>query len=137
MPDTTLAPGAWRQEDDRVLLLATRCGRCTAQTFPPAPACPRCWERGDLTTVPLPRYGTVHAFTVTHIPAVGIDAPYAIGYIDFPNGTRVCGRLRKWADIRVGDTVEAVAGVLRDGPDGELRGWLFERVVDEVNLEKT
>jgi uncharacterized OB-fold protein len=129
VPNTTLAPSAWRQEDNGVLLLATRCGRCDTETFPPAPACPRCWERSDLTTVPLPQHGTVHAFTVTHVPAAGIEAPYAVGFVDFANGIRVCGRLQKWADIQVGDTVEAVPGVLRDGPDGELRGWLFQRAM--------
>lgn len=137
MPSSTLAPSAWRQEDGDVLLLATRCGRCSSVTFPPAGACPHCWERADLTTEPLPRHGTVHAFTVTHIPAHGIEAPYAIAYVDFPNGLRVCGRLRTWVGIQVGDTVEAVAGVLRHGPDGELRGWMFQRVPDDANQERT
>ncbi len=130
MPSTALAPGAWRQEDDGVLLLATRCGRCNTPTFPPVAACPACWEGSDLATVPLPRHGTVHAYTVTHVPAAGIEAPYAVAYIDFSDGIRVCGRLHGWADIEVGDTVEAVPGVLRDGPDRELRGWLFRRVTD-------
>lgn len=128
MPSTTLAPGAWRQEDDQVVLLATHCGRCAEQTFPPVPVCPRCWERNNLRDVPLPRRGTIQAFSITHIGAEGIDVPYAIAYIDFPNGLRVCARLREWDRIQVGDHVEPVAGVLRDGPAGALHGWLFQPI---------
>lgn len=137
MPSSTLAPGAWRQEDHGVRLLATRCGRCSAVTFPPAVACPQCWERAELTIEPVPCRGTVHAFTTTHIPADGIEAPYAVAYVDFPDGLRVCGRLHTWADIQIGDTVQAVPGVLRDGPDGELRGWMFQRVPADASPERT
>ena len=128
MADTTLAPGAWRWDGETgqdVVLLATHCGRCGAQTFPPVAACPGCWERADLHEVALPRRGTVHALTVTHIPADGIDAPYAVAYVDVPDGPRVCGRLREWDGVRVGDPVEPVAGVLRAGSTGTVHGWLF------------
>ena len=134
MPETALAPGAWWQDGSGgrdVVLLATRCGRCGEKTFPPVPACPRCWERDDVGTVPLSRRGTVHALTVTHIPADGIDAPYAVAYGDLADGPRVCGRLREWDGVRVGDPVAPVAGVLRNGPTGTLRGWLFAPVRGE------
>lgn len=132
MPDTasgtTLAPEAWRQDGGDVVLLATQCGRCGERTFPPVPACPRCWERDDVRTAPLPRHGTVHAFTVTRIPADGINAPYAVAYVDLVDGPRVCGRLREWDGVRIGDRVEPVAGVLREGSAGTLHGWLFAPV---------
>jgi uncharacterized OB-fold protein len=121
-----LLPQAWEERDDgRAVLLATRCGRCGDRTFPPAGACPRCWERRDLHTEPLPRRGTLRAFSVVHVPQPGIDAPYAVGYVDFPGGVRVCGRLAGWDELRPGDRVEPVAGVIRT--DGPLTGWLFRK----------
>jgi uncharacterized OB-fold protein len=122
-----LLPHAWRPDGDQVLLLATRCGRCGTLTFPPAAACPRCWERDGLWEEPLAQPGTVAAYTVVHVPAEGIAAPYALAYVDFDGGVRLCGRLDSWDDIAVGDRVTAVAGVLRSQPGGDLLGWLFRK----------
>ncbi|MHC1562194.1 Zn-ribbon domain-containing OB-fold protein [Actinomycetospora sp. C-140] len=127
MPDSVLAPGAWRRDGADLVLLATRCRRCGERTFPPVRACPRCWGT-DLAEVPLPRRGTVHALTVTHVAADGIAAPYAVAYVDLPDGSRLCGRLERWDGVRPGDAVEAVGGVLRDGPAGTVTGWLFRPV---------
>lgn len=128
MPDSTLVPGAWRQDGADVVLLATHCGRCGERTFPPVLACPACWERADLARVALPRRGTVHAFTVIHVAADGIAAPYAVAYVDLPDGPRLCGRLEHWGGVRAGDPVEPVSGVLRDGPAGPVTGWLFRPI---------
>ncbi len=124
---TRLLPHAWRQEGSAVCLIATRCGQCGTLTFPPAAACPRCWQRAGLREEPLAQPGTVAAYTVVHTPAEGIPAPYALAYVDFPGGIRLCGRLESWEDIAVGDPVTAVAGVLRHQPGGDLLGWLFRK----------
>jgi uncharacterized OB-fold protein len=122
-----LLPHAWRQDGDHVSLLATRCRRCGTLTFPPTAACPRCWQRDGLCEETLAQPGTVAACTVVHVPAEGIAAPYALAYIDFDGGVRLCGRLDSWDDITVGDHVTAVAGVLRSQPGGDLLGWLFRK----------
>jgi uncharacterized protein len=124
---TRLLPRAWRQERSGVCLIATRCGHCGTLTFPPAAACPRCWQRTGLREEPLAQPGTVAAYTVVHVPADGIPAPYALAYVDFPGGVRLCGRLESWDGITVGDQVTAVPGILRRLPDGGLLGWLFRK----------
>jgi uncharacterized protein len=124
---TRLLPRAWRQERSGVCLIAARCGHCGALTFPPATACPRCWQRTGLREEPLAQPGTVAAYTVVHVAAEGIPAPYALAYVDFQGGVRLCGRLESWDDIAVGDRVTAVAGVLRRQPGGDLLGWLFRK----------
>jgi scaffold protein (connect acetoacetyl-CoA thiolase and HMG-CoA synthase) len=118
---------AWRQDGDQVSLLATRCRCCGTLTFPPPAACPRCWQRDGLCEELLAQPGTVAAYTVVHVPAEGIAAPYALAYVDFDGGVRLCGRLDSWQDIAVGDLVTAVAGVLRSQPGGDLLGWLFQK----------
>lgn len=123
-----LLPNAWTQDNGHVVLLAARCGRCETLTFPPAAACPECWERHDLRREALVQPGVVAAVSVVHVPAKGIPAPYAVAYIDFDGGVRLCGRLKSWDGLRVGDRVTAVPGVLRTGPDGDLHGWFFRKV---------
>jgi uncharacterized protein len=124
---TRLLPHAWRQDGTSVCLIAMRCGRCGTLTFPPAAACPQCWQRTGLREAPLAQPGTVAAFTVVHVPAEGIPAPYALAYVDFDGGVRLCGRLESWDDIAVGDRVTAVAGVLRSRAAGDLLGWFFRK----------
>jgi uncharacterized protein len=124
---TRLLPRGWRREEARVCLIATRCEHCGTLAFPPAAACPHCWQRTGLREEPLAQPGTVAAYTVVHVPAEGIPAPYAMAYVDFPGGVRLCGRLESWDDIAVGDLVAAVAGVLRSQPGGDLLGWLFRK----------
>ena len=124
-----LLPEAWEQEGgEHVVLLATRCERCHALTFPPTIACPQCWERLALRREALPPSGVLSAHTVVHVPSQGIPAPYAIGYVDFPDlGLRLCGRLAEWSDIVDGDHVEAIAGVLSERAQGPLLGWMFRK----------
>ncbi len=124
-----LLPEAWEQGDgEHVLLLATRCERCQALTFPPTTACPQCWERLALRREPLSPPSVLYAYTVVHVPGQGIPAPYAIGCVDFPDvGVRVCGRLAEWTGIAAGDPVEAVAGVLSEQAEGPLLGWMFRK----------
>ena len=125
---TRLLPDAWEQGDgDHVNLLATRCGSCQTLTFPPVTVCPQCWERHQLRRQPLPQPGTLYAYSVVHVPVEGIPAPYAIGYVDFVDRVRVCGRLVDWTGLQVGDPVRAVARVVRDRCDGPLLGWMFQK----------
>jgi uncharacterized OB-fold protein len=56
----------------------------------------------------------------------GIEAPYRIGYADFPGGLRVCGRFTG-PDVVVGDPVEVVAMVIRQQPPDPLTGWAFRK----------
>lgn len=124
-----LLPGTWEPRDDgRATLFGTRCGRCGTLTFPVATVCPSCWEGAELVREALPQTGTVAAFSVVHVPADGIAAPYGIAYVDFTDRIRLCGRLTGWSDLAVGDRVEAVTGVLRARPERDLVGWLFQKV---------
>ena len=121
-----LLPGSWEEDSTgQVRLLGTRCGQCATLTFPPASACPHCWEHHDLASEVLPEPGVVHSFSVVHVPEDGIEAPYTIGWVDFPGGIRVCGRIRG-PDVAVGDPVRVIAGLIRDRGENSLRGWMFE-----------
>jgi glutaconate CoA-transferase, subunit A len=78
------------------------------------------FRRGD-------RSGVVYALTVVRVPEPGIEAPYRIGYADFPGGLRVCGRFTG-PDVAVGDPVEVVTMVIRRPPPGPLTGRAFRKV---------
>jgi uncharacterized protein len=122
-----LLPDSWRpRPGGRGQLLATRCPRCGTLTFPVATACPACWNADGLDTGPVAEPGTVYALAVVRVPEPGIEAPYRIGYADFPGGLRICGRFTG-PQLDLGDPVEVVTAVLRQQPSGSLVGWAFRK----------
>jgi uncharacterized OB-fold protein len=119
-----LLPGSWRpRPGGRGELLATRCPRCGTLTFPVATVCPVCWNAEGLRTEPVAEPGTVYALAMVRVPEPGIEAPYRIGYADFPGGLRVCGRFTG-PDVGIGDPVQVVTAELRQG---SLVGWAFRK----------
>lgn len=121
-----LLPDSWRpRPDGRGQLLATRCPRCAALTFPAAATCPACWNTDGLRAEEVPEPGTVYAFSTVRVAGRGAEVPYRIGYADFPGGLRVCGRLTG-PPVDIGDPVEVVTTVLRPAPD-PLLGWAFQK----------
>ena len=126
-PARRLLPDSWRSLPyGRGELLATRCPRCDALTFPVASTCPACWNTGGLRAEPVAAPGVVYAVTVVRVPEPGIEAPYRIGYADFPGSLRVCGRFTG-PDVAVGDPVEVVTMAIRQQPPDLLTGWAFRK----------
>jgi uncharacterized OB-fold protein len=109
-------------------LLATRCPRCAALTFPAAAACPACWNTEGLGTEEVPEPGIVDAVSTGRVAGPGAQVPYRIGYADFPGRLRICGRLTG-PPVGIGDPVEVVITVLRPVPD-PLLGWAFRKRED-------
>lgn len=57
------------------------CDGCSYLVHPPAPVCPRCWQRGLSPRVVSGR-ATVHSFTVNHQQwAPGTEEPYVIAIV--------------------------------------------------------
>jgi len=76
--------------DGRVV--GSRCPSCGAHFFPPRQVCSRCLTE-DLEVVALSGSGVVYTYTVVHQAAPGFDVPYALGYVDLPEGVRLLGQI--------------------------------------------
>ncbi|MCJ7593554.1 MAG: Zn-ribbon domain-containing OB-fold protein [Desulfobacterales bacterium] len=78
-------------------LLGSRCQECAQVFFPPRSICSKCfntkWDR-----VPLSRKGKLYTYTIIGYPAPGLSAPYAVAYIDLPEGIRVFSILTGWKE---------------------------------------
>jgi uncharacterized protein len=68
-------------------LRAGHCPGCAITAFPRPGQCPSCW--GPLEGTPLSGVGLLYSYSVVHVAA----APYAIGYVDVPEGARVFAHL--------------------------------------------
>lgn len=78
------------------VLQGSRCADCGTAAFPVSDVCRKC-GRTSMDTIDLGREGTVWAFTVQRFapksppyvpPATGF-VPFAVGYVELPDGIRV------------------------------------------------
>jgi len=108
-------------------LLGSRCGNCGAHFFPVRQACSGCLHT-ELETVRFSTTGTLYTFSVIRQSTPDFEVPYALGYVDLPEGVRVMTQLtgRDPEDYQIGMEMELVVepfGVTEDG--NELAGFRF------------
>ena len=80
-------------------LRGSRCGACGETTFPAQQGCPSCTAQG-CDEVELSPRGTLYTWTIQRFPppvpyagATENFVPFAVGYIELPEGVRVEARL--------------------------------------------
>ncbi len=104
---------------ERPHLLGSRCTTCGQQSFPPRKVCSGCF--GELMEiVPLSTDGKLYSYTIVEYPAPGLVGPYAIGYVDLPEGVRVFSILADWdrKSLKVGMDVELTLGKFKEDKEG-------------------
>jgi uncharacterized OB-fold protein len=75
------------------MTVGSKCRSCGRVYFPKKTICIDCWEKGNMDVVPLSRRGKLALFTVATMSLLGLDTPYACGYVDLPEGVRLFGLL--------------------------------------------
>jgi uncharacterized OB-fold protein len=110
--------------DGRVVLIGGVCADCGHQTFPRAPVCCACMSEA-IEPKPMPRVGTLYAFSTVHVAAKKWKKPMIVGYVDLPNGARVFTHLQ--GDIAIGDCVEPVLGIMGEDENGVIESFIFQR----------
>lgn len=91
--DISYRPGELEvRQDGTGNLLGSRCRSCGAHFFPIREACAGCLS-GDLETVRFSTEGTLYTFSIVRQSTPAFDVPYALGYVDFPEGVRIMGQI--------------------------------------------
>jgi uncharacterized OB-fold protein len=77
--------------------------------------------------VQLSPVGTLYTFCEIHIAPKGFATPYAVGYVDLPEGVRLFGQIEgRAADLRLGQQVAVTLGPVRaDGAGGTVVSYKF------------
>jgi uncharacterized OB-fold protein len=133
-----LAPEISTWPDANPQLIGSKCGNCAATAFPVQPRCPRC-SVGDMSELPLPRRGTLVAWTTQGFPPgapykgpVGKDfVPFGVGLVQLNDVIRVEGRLTENdpAKLEFGMEVELTMVPFTTDADGnELVTFAFQPV---------
>jgi uncharacterized OB-fold protein len=125
---------SWAMEDDRIVLLASRCASCAKVVFPARETCDRCWAEMPAERVPLTDQGLLYSFSEVHTAPKDFKVPYLVGYVDFANDVRVFAQLRGESQgFQIDDLVMPDIDVIRVQPDGtEVESYVF-RPASEVS----
>ncbi len=109
-------------------LLGSRCSNCGAHFFPVRQACSGCLH-ADLETVRFSTTATLYTFSVVRQSTPDFAVPYALGYVDLPEGVRVMAQLtgRDPEDYQIGMEMELVVEPFGADEDGnEMTGYRFQ-----------
>ncbi|MBU2548299.1 MAG: OB-fold domain-containing protein [Proteobacteria bacterium] len=107
-------------------LLANKCRACGQTFFPKADLCLSC-SHDVLDEVVLGRQGVLYSWTIAHMPASRFMPPYAMGYVDLPEGVRVFAPLimEENRPFRTGMDMGLVIEPLWIEGDREVVGYKF------------
>jgi len=111
-------------------LLGSRCKTCRQPSFPPRKVCSKCFSE-EMEIFPLSMQGKLYTYTIVEYPAPGLVGPYAIGYVDLPEGVRVFSILEDWdrKSLRVGMDMELTLGKFKEDKEGnEIVTYKFRPV---------
>ncbi len=121
-----LAPG------EQAFLLGNKCKSCGKIYFPKAALCPECLKENGMEEMKLGPRGKLYTYTIVRVPSPGFKAPYAFGYIDLPEGVRVCSQISATepleGNLKLGMDLELSIGQVRQEANQSIIGYVFRPV---------
>ncbi len=111
-------------------LAATRCRNCGQSYFPAVqPPCPNCFAEA-MENVALSRRGKLFSFTTVHMPSAHLMPPYAVGYVELPEGLRLFTPLAllEGRTFTAGMEMELAIGPLWKEEEQEVVAFYFRPV---------
>jgi uncharacterized OB-fold protein len=128
-PNTARIPirgNAFVESANGLVLRANRCKACGQIFFPGTALCFACLGT-DLEDLMLSRRGKLHSYTISHMPSAHFAAPYAVGYVDMPEGVRIFTPLKMIEDkpFKIGMDVEVFEDLLWTEGATQVYGYKF------------
>jgi len=120
--------------DQEPRLIGAQCLACGKYAFPFRHTCIFCHSE-EVEKTFLSRTGKIHTFTICRVPVPHFPVPYAIGFVDLPEGVRILSQLTGWSekDLQVGGEVEMVVGKIKETPDGqEIISYQFRPIKKRI-----
>jgi uncharacterized protein len=122
-----LKEGLFKEDSKGPLLVASKCNGCGRVFFPAREYCPECFGK-DMKQVSLHGPGRLYSYTISQMPTQHYKPPYAIGWIEFPEGLRVFGQIKGWQErpLKIGIEMKLIIDTLWTEAEKEVTGYKFE-----------
>jgi uncharacterized OB-fold protein len=124
--------GLFDWPSEKPSLIGQRCKKCGNVFFPRRFICPSCFEEGTLEETHLSRTGKLYTFCILEKGPLGFEAPYALGYVDLPEGLRIYSMLKEGSidRLKIGMEMELVVEKIREDSEGNaIIGYKFKPVL--------
>jgi uncharacterized OB-fold protein len=119
---------SWPLEKNQLpYLIGNKCRLCGKFHFPRTLACAKCLSE-ELEEIHFGRNGKLYSYSIVLVSSMGLDAPYATGYIDVDEGQRLYAMIFDWKkdDLRSGRNMELIIKKLReDSSSGRVMGYAY------------
>ena len=122
-------------QEGKPRMTGTHCSNCGKYSFPFRPICVFCHSR-EVRKAYLSDRGKLHTFTICRVPVPNMNPPYAMGYIDLPEGVMIFSQLTQWneKELKIGLEMEMVQEKLKTDKDGnEVYTYKFRPVNADEN----
>lgn len=118
------------EKDGQPYLIGSKCNKCGKVYFPQRQVCAECLVDDTMQVIPLSRRGTIKTFSIIHQAPPRYAIPYAIGYVDLPEGVTLFTQFKDWKEkpLELGEEVELVIDDLREEGSDKLVGYKFRTV---------
>lgn len=76
----------------------------------------------------LSQTGKLYSFTIVHMPSEHFSPPYAIGWIELPEGIRIFSPIQGWKEnlLKIGMTMKLSFEKLWEEDEKEVMGYVFK-----------
>ena len=118
--------GLFQGSDEEGSLLGARCQQCGQIIFPRREACLNCLGN-DLELIQLSRKGKLYSYTIVHMPSEHFEPPYAVGWIELPEGVKIFSQIRGWQEhpLEIGMDMTLHFEKLWEEEEKEVIGYVF------------
>ncbi len=121
--------GYFTEEEDGPSLVASGCRECGQVYFPPRSRCPEC-RASDMEEMKLGGAGKLYTYTIVHMPVNNYKPPFALAWIELPEGVRVFTQLKDWenTELKIGMDMKLVIDTLWEDEEKEVYGYKYRPV---------
>ena len=110
-------------------LIGSKCKHCEEYFFPKRVICPTCLKDETLEEINLSSKGKLYTYCIVKAAPLGFTAPYAIGYVDLPEGLRIFAPLTESdkEKLKLGMDLDLIVDKIREDDTGQdVYGYKFK-----------
>jgi uncharacterized OB-fold protein len=126
---------------DGPVLVGSRCTECGRVVFPRKKVCAKCFRNDSMEVHPLAKHGEIVTYSISHMSHIGMETPYAFGYVYLPeDNITIYTLFTDWDPpeerLFIGQQVEQYIDVFREDPWGNsIITYLYRCVGTKSDLE--
>jgi len=110
-------------------LIGSKCKFCGEYFFPKRVICPNCLKDETPEEVILSNKGKLYTYCIVKAAPLGFSAPYAVGYVDLPEGLRIFSPIAEGdrGKLKLGLELELIVDKIREDETGQaVYGYKFK-----------